>query len=295
MAAAGKDNLDWEQILGKVAPCIIDALPAGRFKLLAGRPPVTLQSISSHAHPELCIVTKGSIRILNNGDPLRVKSREILLVAPRMHHQTVALGRAAETLWLAGSPNHMGCHLARFDAEGRAVVLGALDFLDFPPANRILNQLVGELIERQRGWLRFCKGLLNMLLAQALRQLGTDGRPLPPDEDWSDAQIVAFNARDFLQRNYTNALTLAQVAHHVALSPNYLAGLFKQQFGRTIIDFLTEVRIETAKQLLEQGDTKISVIAEKVGYNSPYYFSRAFKKVVKCSPKAYRERKRKGS
>jgi len=290
MAGAGEDNLNWEQILGKVAPDIVDALQPGRFKLLAGRPPVAQRSITSHAHPELCIVTKGSVRILNDGDPLRVKSREVLLVAPRMHHQTVALGRAAETLWLAASPNHMGGHLARFDSEGRAVVLGALDFLDFPPANRILNQLVEELTERKRGWPCFCKGLLNMLFAYALRQLGTDGRPLPPDEDWSDAQVVAFNARDFIQRNYADAVTLAQVAHHVALSPNYLASLFKKQFGRTIIDFLTEVRIEAAKQLLEQSDTKIALIAEKVGYNSPYYFSRAFKKVVRCSPKAFRER-----
>ncbi|MBN2582060.1 MAG: helix-turn-helix transcriptional regulator [Planctomycetes bacterium] len=283
---------NWEQILDEQMPAIINGLRGSQLKLLDGRPPTVNRRFNSHNHPELCVVTRGTIEVLNEGELIRVRAREVLLVAPRMLHETRAVGRSAETLWMAASPNHLGSQVARFDAQGGHETLGALDFLDFPPANRILTQLIDELNKRERGWLSLCKGLLNMLFAQALRQLGTDGRPLPPHEDWSDAQVVAFNARDFVQRNYSRDVTLAQVAHHVALSPNYLASLFKKQFGRTIIDFLTEVRIEAAKQLLERSDTKISQIAEQVGYNSPYYFSRAFKKVVRCSPKEFRDRTR---
>jgi len=286
----GYSESNWAQILDEQLPAIVSGLQAGHLKLLDGRPPTMNRRFNSHNHPELCFVTRGVIEVLTDGEPIRGRAHEVRLVAPRMLHETRSVGRIAETIWMAASPNHLGSQVATFDEQGNHQMLGALDFLDFPPANRVLTQLIEELNSRRRGWVLLCKGLLCMLLAQALRQLGTDGQPLPPQEDWSDAQVVAFNARDFIQRNYNRDVTLARVAHHVALSPNYLASLFKRQFGRTIIDFLTEVRIEAAKQLLERSNMKISHIAEQVGYNSPYYFSRAFKKVVHCSPKQFRSR-----
>lgn len=280
-------RINWSDFLGHRLPEIIDSLTEDRLKVLAGRPE-SYERLRSHAHPELCVVLAGRVRILTEGEPIDMQTGEALLIAPRMWHASTALGRSAETLWLGATPNHMGGSIARLSTRGRSRTTGGLDFLDFRPGCVLMHRLVDEAIARDSGWIRMCRSLLNELSTLAMRNLARHGRQLPADEQYSSAQIVTYNARHYIQKNFQHPLTLAQVAHHVALSPNYLASLFKRQFGRTIIDYLTEVRIEEAKRLLLDTELKVARIASEVGYNSPYYFSRAFKQVAGCSPRQYR-------
>lgn len=281
--------IDWSSFLGQRLPEIFDRLTEDNLLMLAGRPE-SHDRLHSHAHPELCVVLAGRMRLLNEGEPINLEAGQALLVAPRMWHASTAIGRSAETLWLGATPNHMGGAVARLSTRGRSRTVGGLDFLDFRPGSILMHRLVDEAVARELGWMRMCRALLNELCTLALRNLSRHGRQLPPDEQYSSAQIVTYNARYYIQKNYHHPITLAQVAHHVALSPNYLASLFKRQFGRTIVDYLTEVRIEEAKRLLRETELKVSRIASEVGYNSPYYFSRAFKQVAGCSPRQYRSR-----
>ncbi len=281
-------DIPWRAWLGERLPTMVDRLSERGVMLLAGREPST-ERINVHAHPEVCIGLKGRIEIANDGEPIRLGRGQVLVVAPHMLHRSRSLGPSAEMIWISATPNHMGISLARTDRKGHVEALGGVDFLDFEPGNRLITRLLEELLAERPGRLVLCKALLNTLLVHALRRLDTDGRPVPPEDEWSAAEIVTNEARYYIQRNYRHPLTLAQVAHHVALSPNYLAGLFKKQFGLTIIDYLTETRIEQAKQLLAETEKKVAEVADEVGYHSPYYFSRAFKKAVGRSPKAYRD------
>ncbi len=283
----GKSNIDWSVFLGQRLPEIFDQLAPDRLVLLAGRPE-SQDRLHSHAHPEMCVVLGGRIRIITETEPLLLEAGQVLLVAPRMWHSSTAVGRSAETLWLGATPNHMGGSVARLSTRGHSRTVGGLDFLDFRPGSILMHRLVDEAVAREEGYIRMCRSLLNELCTLALRSLSRHGRQLPADEQFSSAQIVTYNARHYIQKNYHHPLTLAQIAHHVALSPNYLANLFKRQFDRTIIDYLTEVRIEEAKRLLRETELKVSRIASEVGYNSPYYFSRAFKQVTGRSPRQFR-------
>lgn len=283
-----RPTVNWHAMLGERLPAVVERLTPGRLVLLADREP-SQERLNSHPQPELCVVLRGKVRVRTTGAPIALGANSALLVAPHMYHLAQAEGRSAETVWFSATPNHMGTSLARVDSRGVVEATGAVDFLTFVPGNRLLCQLIGEVTRRERGWLLVAKALMNQLFVQALRRLDTDGRALPAFDEWSAAEIVTHEARIYMQRNYRHPLTLAQVAHHVALSPNYLATLFKRQLGRTIIDFLTEMRIEEAKRLLAETDRKVAEIAYQVGYHSPYYFSRAFRKVVGRSPKAFRE------
>jgi len=285
--AKGASTVNWRSWFGSRLPSMVERLTPSRLVLLAGRAPST-ERINVHAHPELCAVVRGRVEILTSGDAIALRPGDMLLVAPQMFHESRAAGRPADMLWLSATPNHMGCSLARVDATGLISTLGGVDFLTFEPANRTLNRMIAECTAKRQGWLPASKAMLALLFVEAVRRLDTDGRVIPPSDEWSAAEIVTHEARLYLQRNYRHALTLADVAHHVGLSTNYLATLFKQKVGKTIIDFLTEVRIEKAKHLLAETDAKVAEIAEQVGYHSPYYFSRAFKKAVGRSPRAHR-------
>jgi AraC-like DNA-binding protein len=284
---SARPKVDWEELLGKRLPGVAARLTAARLVLLAGREP-SKDPINSHPHPELCAVLRGAVDVLTSSATLRLRPGSVLLVAPHMYHRSLAVGREAETVWLRAPPNHMGGSLARVRPDGQIAALGSLDLLDFEQGHRLLMELIDELSSARRGRLELCRGLLAALFVRALRRVGAGGRFLPPDDEWPAAQIVTYNARHYIEKNYMHPLSLAEVAHHVALSPNYLAALFKRQFGRTIIDCLTEVRIAEAKRLLQETGRTVGEIAETVGYQSPYYFSRAFKKAVGRPPSDFR-------
>lgn len=94
--------------------------------------------------------------------------------------------------------------------------------------------------------------------------------------------------KEFIQNNYSQDLTLKDIAKVIYITPNYLANLFKNKTGKTVISYLTEVRIEEARRLLLETPLKVYQIAEKVGYHDSKYFSQVFKKQVGITPNEYR-------
>ena len=95
---------------------------------------------------------------------------------------------------------------------------------------------------------------------------------------------------NYIEANYDKPITLADIAKASHLSISRLAHLFKEQMGITIIDYLTSVRIERAKQLLLATEQSCTEICFQVGYNNQSYFSRTFKDLVGMSPRQFRNR-----
>ena len=101
-------------------------------------------------------------------------------------------------------------------------------------------------------------------------------------------QIVK-EAKEYILENYTNAeLSLEVICRHLHLSPAYFSSLFKKETGQTYINYLTDIRLNKAVELLGTTDEKTYMIAEKVGYLEQNYFSYVFKKKFGISPTKYR-------
>ncbi len=102
-------------------------------------------------------------------------------------------------------------------------------------------------------------------------------------------------AKDYIMKNFqNNEISMNQVAAMVNISPSYFSTLFRQETGTTFIEYLTEVRLEKAKELLMCTDMRSSEIGYQVGYKDSHYFSYIFKKACGCTPKEYRLRKNEG-
>lgn len=84
-------------------------------------------------------------------------------------------------------------------------------------------------------------------------------------------------------------LSLNRLAEQVSLSPAYLSSLFSKNMNCTVSQYVTERRMESAKDLLADPGCRLYEVAEKVGYEDPKYFSKTFKKVVGVTPREYRE------
>lgn len=89
---------------------------------------------------------------------------------------------------------------------------------------------------------------------------------------------------------YDKNITLDEITKEVAVSKNYFCYLFKKEMGMSLWSYLTQVRLDKAKELLKNTDMKTYEIAFKVGYDNPSYFSKIFKKIENMTPNEYREK-----
>jgi two-component system response regulator YesN len=95
---------------------------------------------------------------------------------------------------------------------------------------------------------------------------------------------------EYINKNYTIDNSLESLAKQYNLNTSYLSKTFKQRYGKNFIDFVTELRIEQAKKLLETTNKSVKEITYEVGYNSQTYFCKVFKKVVGISASEYKQK-----
>lgn len=104
------------------------------------------------------------------------------------------------------------------------------------------------------------------------------------------SDLIAAAKKEIENHYMTEEISLNTVAISVGMSPSYFSSIFSKEAGKTFVKYLTEVRIEKAKEFLMCSSMKTSEIGYEVGYKDPHYFSYIFKKVQGCSPKEYRAR-----
>jgi YesN/AraC family two-component response regulator len=100
---------------------------------------------------------------------------------------------------------------------------------------------------------------------------------------------VIRDAKEYIRANFSQSdLSLNRIAVHIGVSPSYFSSIFKQETGQSFVEYLTQVRMERACELLKCTSYRTSEIGEQVGYNDSHYFSAAFKKAMGQSPKEYK-------
>ena len=109
----------------------------------------------------------------------------------------------------------------------------------------------------------------------------------------SSGQRQGMLAMDYIQKNYMDpGLSLNSICSYLNISTSYFSTIFKEMTGETFIEVLTRVRMEKAKELLENTTMKNYEIAEKVGFSDPHYFGISFKKITGKTPTEYAREKR---
>lgn len=128
--------------------------------------------------------------------------------------------------------------------------------------------------------------LLELLctLREQTRQLSAIG----PSAALPEPLIAALN---LLHRQYAQPLDLPQLAAAACLHPAHFGRLFKHHLGTPPMRYLMRFRIKQACMLLQDGSERINSVANEVGFADPFHFSRAFRQVMHCSPRAWRDQR----
>ena len=112
----------------------------------------------------------------------------------------------------------------------------------------------------------------------------------------SDDKLAEFNplidkSIRFIKNNYSQPISLSDVAKFVDRSPSYLTNLFREKTGKTVLEYIIKQRMSKAEILLIETDCSIEKISEKVGYLDSRYFCRRFKERHGLSPGVWRQLK----
>ena len=99
------------------------------------------------------------------------------------------------------------------------------------------------------------------------------------------------DAMEYVQKNYMAKITLESAAGHVYLTPSHLSKKFKEETGKHFNQYVNEVRIEKAKQMLRDSNAELTDIAFSIGFEDQSYFSRVFRRLEGMTPKEYRRAK----
>lgn len=102
-------------------------------------------------------------------------------------------------------------------------------------------------------------------------------------------KVFVQNAVEYVKEHYADQdLSVEVICKKLNVSSAYFSTIFKKETGKTFVRFLTDYRMEQAVSLLMTGNDKTYMIAEKVGYAEPNYFSYVFKKQYGMSPSKYK-------
>ncbi len=132
------------------------------------------------------------------------------------------------------------------------------------------------------------RALIQRMMIFLIRLKKMQASPMPCDPDDSLMQEAA----KFIRTNFALPLTLEDIAAHVNTSPTYFSKKFKRATGFGCREYLVNVRLKEASQLLVETNLSITEIAIKCGFNSSNYFGDVFRRAHSVSPAVYRKNNR---
>ena len=171
-------------------------------------------------------------------------------------------------------------------------------FYRFASANEID---IGQILPEQDGRHEDVYSYLRQMdtaddLRQWLEEISGRALALMREQRASKTRSFVVRALDFVRDHYSDAdLDLDMVCSSLGVSAAYFSTVFKKETGSTFINYLTDYRMKEAVRLIDEEDEKTYIIAMKVGYADPNYFSYVFKKKFGMSPTKYKKTRGSGT
>lgn len=242
-----------------------------------------------HSHPQewqIMYVVHASGRVQIGEEWHDVRPRDVYIIKPGQKHASEDKPRAQPELWEIRLALTDGISAS---TSGPFIALPDImrDVRD-PALLEMLRQLIDEFSARQCHWER-----LSSLLAEALMwrldRLAHGGRRKPSARRRGGQHMEAIaHVRRFIHFNFAEPLTVAQLARQANMSPRRFASVFREICGMPPKEYVLQIRLERAAELLREGSLTVSEIAAQTGFASVHYFSRLFRQRRGLAPTTYR-------
>ena len=174
-------------------------------------------------------------------------------------------------------------HASREYPETRFIIISGYD--DFSYAQkairyRVMEYLLKPVVEED----------LNNAILRAVKSICTTFEPNDEKQEMTnlDSDKVIEIIHDYIDRNYSRNIKITRFSDEYYFSKEYLTRQFKAKYGCGIYEYVLQVRMTRARELLQNPEIKIQDIAQRVGYTDKNYFSKAFRTYYGVSPTEFR-------
>ncbi|MDO5733304.1 MAG: AraC family transcriptional regulator [Eubacteriales bacterium] len=151
------------------------------------------------------------------------------------------------------------------------------------------NEIINEVNEDLYGSKMMSRALAVQLLIFAGRAIHQEWEETLQVREGQASELVHI-ARNYMDENFCETITVSDVAQYVFLSVGYFARAFRDEFGESPTSYLMRKRVEHACELLKANTMKISTVAELCGFSTPQRFNSQFKRRMGLTPLNYRKR-----
>ncbi len=239
-----------------------------------------------HTHPftELFYVVDGKGEFNIQGQRFPVKPNDFVIINPQVEHTELSSPDEPLEYIVLGIRGLSFSNLTPVSEGGHPFSFFNLrdeqkDIL------RYLNAMVQEATSQQMSYELVCHNLLEILLIKILRHQHFDLEVGKQSKATKDISFI----KHYLETYYHESIQLEDLATMTHLSRFYISHSFKKEIGMSPMEYLIDIRIKESKILLRTTNYSISQVADIVGFTTPTYFSKQFRKSTGISPTDYRE------
>ena len=254
--------------------------------------------LHSHSFFEVCYAMSGSGRFNTDDQSISIQAGDLFIARPGNMHEIVSSRKDPLGIYFWAFTLVPTSSTDRQSEADRSVtrLLEAFALSDRrvsrmqSTTTRTLQLLVDEVCNHAAGYTIAINGLVLNLLLETARCVA-DGS-IPPEEHespaHSEAEAVVKTAMQYLRDNLSRPIEVRDVAVQVHLSERHLSRLFHEIAGVSVLDYLTNLRIELASQLLLDKEIPIKQVARLVGYPDRHYFTTLFGRRTGMTPAVFR-------
>lgn len=239
-----------------------------------------------HTHPftELFYVVDGKGEFNIQGQRFPVKPNDFVIINPQVEHTELSSPDEPLEYIVLGINGLSFSNLTPVSEGGHPFSFFNLrdeqkDIL------RYLNAMVQEATSQSMSYELVCHNLLEILLIKILRHQHFDLEVSKQSKATKDISFI----KHYLETYYHESIQLEDLASMTHLSRFYISHSFKKEIGMSPMEYLIAIRIKESKILLRTTNYSISQVADIVGFTTPTYFSKQFRKSTGISPTDYRE------
>jgi len=251
-----------------------------------------------HSFYEICYCFEGTGTFEMLGKVYTIKPGEVFVAKPREEHEIISSRKDVLGIYFwsytlvppTGAPRNGDEPTDRLLHE----FIGSTEWVSRRASGMLptIKLICDEIGRSEVGYVGMIEGLTRKLIidtARAVTDLSIPAeRPLPRVDN--PDRLIVERAMRYMRDNQSRTLAVSEVAEQVNLSERHLNRLFKKHLKKSPLEFLTQIRIESAAQLLLDKSLPIKDIAARVGYPDVRYFTTVFRQLTRLTPAVYRKR-----